>query len=240
MFNLKKWLLISVFVVMVISFGGTFYIQHQAFSEQKSTMKSNFDKEQKKTNQQLKDLQTKNSELEKTVKTTEEKLKKLEDEVGSLNENAESTNTPEVSSKHPQDNTPADTQGEVPVQETSGKDENVSATNSKNTSASQNPTTHSNSNRGNNIDPTETKNLEIENYFNTKKNEIIEKKKAQVQAWKNSGEVNWSDDLISNSLNEFSNSFPPLFSYQSSESLDIIKSRIDKDFQNKFDYQFIK
>lgn len=81
---MKKWILISIFVVMVISFGGTFYIQHQALSEQKSTMKSTFDKEQKKTSQQIKDLQTKNSELEKTIKTNEEKTNALQSELDNV------------------------------------------------------------------------------------------------------------------------------------------------------------
>lgn len=81
---MKKLLLITVFIVMVISFGGTFYIQHQAFSEQKSTMKSNFDKEHKKNNQQLKTLQAKNSDLEKTIKINEEKTKALQSELDNV------------------------------------------------------------------------------------------------------------------------------------------------------------
>lgn len=115
---MKKWLLISVFVVMVISFGGTFYIQHQAFSEQKSTMKSNFDKEQKKANQQIKDLQTKNSELEKTIKTNEEKTNALQSELDKVNaEKGETVATNQEASETPvqqTENAPT-TQQEAPA-----------------------------------------------------------------------------------------------------------------------------
>lgn len=115
---MKKWLLISVFVVMVISFGGTFYIQHQAFSEQKSTMKSNFDKEQKKTSQQIKDLQTKNSELEKTIKTNEEKTNALQSELDNVKaEKGETVATNQEASETPvqqTENAPT-TQQEAPA-----------------------------------------------------------------------------------------------------------------------------
>lgn len=115
---MKKWLLISVFVVMVISFGGTFYIQHQAFSEQKSTMKSNFDKEQKKTSQQIKDLQTKNSELDKTIKTNEEKTNALQSELDNVKaEKGETVATNQEASETPvqqTENAPT-TQQEAPA-----------------------------------------------------------------------------------------------------------------------------
>lgn len=115
---MKKWLLISVFVVMVISFGGTFYIQHQEFSEQKSTMKSNFDKEQKKANQQIKDLQTKNSELEKTIKTNAEKADALQSELDKVSaEKGETVATNQESPETPiqqTENAPT-TQQETPA-----------------------------------------------------------------------------------------------------------------------------
>ncbi|MFS7403992.1 hypothetical protein [Carnobacterium maltaromaticum] len=115
---MKKWLLVSVFVVMIISFGGTFYIQHQAFSEQKSTMKSNFNKEQKKTIQQIKDLQTKNSELEKTIKTNEEKTNALQSELDNVKaEKGETVATNQEASETPvqqTENAPT-TQQEAPA-----------------------------------------------------------------------------------------------------------------------------
>lgn len=88
---MKKWLLISVFVVMIISFGATFYIQHQAFSEQKLTMKSNFNKKENKSNQQIKDLRDKNSELEKTIKANQDKTNALQTELDTLKADKEET-----------------------------------------------------------------------------------------------------------------------------------------------------
>ena len=81
---MKKSIIFGVLTVIIISFATTFYFQHQAFSEQKTTIKSNFAKKQKKSDQQIKDLQNKNAELEKTIKTTEEKLNTLQIELDSL------------------------------------------------------------------------------------------------------------------------------------------------------------
>lgn len=81
---MKKSIIFGVLTVIIISFATTFYFQHQAFSEQKTTMKSNFAKQQKKSDQQIKDLQNKNAELEKTIKTNEEKTNALQSELDSV------------------------------------------------------------------------------------------------------------------------------------------------------------
>lgn len=44
---MKKSIILGVLTVIIISFATTFYFQHQAFSEQKTIMKSNFAKQQK-------------------------------------------------------------------------------------------------------------------------------------------------------------------------------------------------
>lgn len=108
---MKKWLLISVFVVMIISFGGTFYIQHQAFSEQKLTMKSNFNKKENKSNQQIKDLRDKNSELEKTIKANQDKTNALQTELDSLKAEKEQT----VATNQEVTETPTEQSNEAPV-----------------------------------------------------------------------------------------------------------------------------
>ncbi|MEG2294331.1 MAG: hypothetical protein RR936_08255 [Carnobacterium sp.] len=88
---MKKSIIFGTLTVIIISFATTFYFQHQAFSEQKATMKSNFAKQQKKSNQQIKDLQNKNAELEKTIKTSEEKLNTLQSELDSVKTEKEQT-----------------------------------------------------------------------------------------------------------------------------------------------------
>lgn len=86
---MKKSIIFGVLIVIIISFGTTFYFQHQAFSEQKATMKSNFSKKQKANDKQVKELQTKNAELENLLKANEEKIKVLQDEISKTNENEE-------------------------------------------------------------------------------------------------------------------------------------------------------
>lgn len=108
---MKKWLLISVFVVMIISFGGTFYIQHKAFSEQKLTMNSNFNKKENKSNQQIKDLRDKNSELEKTIKANQDKTNALQTELDSLKAEKEQT----VATNQEVTETPTEQSNEAPV-----------------------------------------------------------------------------------------------------------------------------
>lgn len=88
---MKKSIIFGVLIVIIISFATTFYFQHQAFSEQKTTMKSNFAKKQKKSDQQIKELQNKNSELEKTIKTNEEKTNALQSELDSVKAEKEQT-----------------------------------------------------------------------------------------------------------------------------------------------------
>ncbi|WP_010049808.1 hypothetical protein [Carnobacterium maltaromaticum] len=88
---MKKSIIFGVLIVMIISFATTFYFQHQAFSEQKTTMKSNFAKQQKKSDKQLKELQNKNAELEKTIKTNDEKTNALQSELDSVKAEKEQT-----------------------------------------------------------------------------------------------------------------------------------------------------
>ena len=88
---MKKSIIFGVLTVIIISFATTFYFQHQAFSEQKTTMKSNFAKQQKKSDQQIKELQNKNAELEKTIKTNEEKTNALQSELDSVKAEKEQT-----------------------------------------------------------------------------------------------------------------------------------------------------
>lgn len=88
---MKKSIIFGVLIVIIISFATTFYFQHQAFSEQKTTMKSNFAKQQKKSDQQIKDLQNKNAELEKTIKTNEEKSNAIQTELDNLKAEKEQT-----------------------------------------------------------------------------------------------------------------------------------------------------
>lgn len=88
---MKKSIIFGVLTVIIISFATTFYFQHQAFSEQKTTMKSNFAKQQKKSDQQIKELQNKNAELEKTIKTNEEKTNAIQTELDRLKAEKEQT-----------------------------------------------------------------------------------------------------------------------------------------------------
>lgn len=88
---MKKGIIFTVLAIIIVSFATTFYFQHQAFTEQKTTMKSNFAKQQKKSDQQLKELQNKNSELEKTIKTNEEKTNALQNELDSVKAGKEQT-----------------------------------------------------------------------------------------------------------------------------------------------------
>ncbi|WP_157456251.1 hypothetical protein [Carnobacterium maltaromaticum] len=88
---MKKSIIFGILTVIIISFATTFYFQHQAFSEQKTTMKSNFAKQQKKSDQQIKELQNKNAELEKTIKTNEKKTNALQSELDSAKAEKEQT-----------------------------------------------------------------------------------------------------------------------------------------------------
>ncbi|WP_157454944.1 hypothetical protein [Carnobacterium maltaromaticum] len=88
---MKKSIIFGVLTVIIISFATTFYFQHQAFSEQKTTMKSNFAKQQKKSDQQIKELQNKNAELKKTIKTNEEKTNAIQSELDSAKAEKEQT-----------------------------------------------------------------------------------------------------------------------------------------------------
>lgn len=88
---MKKSIIFGTLTVIIISFTTTFYFQHQAFSEQKTTMKSNFAKQQKKSDQQIKELQNKNSELEKIIKTNEEKTNAIQTELDDLKTEKEQT-----------------------------------------------------------------------------------------------------------------------------------------------------
>lgn len=88
---MKKSIIFGTLTVIIISFATTFYFQHQAFSEQKTTMKTNFSKQQRKSDQQIKALQNKNAELEKTIKTNEEKTNAIQTELDSLKAEKEQT-----------------------------------------------------------------------------------------------------------------------------------------------------
>lgn len=88
---MKKNIIFGTLTVIIISFATTFYFQHQAFSEQKTTMKTNFSKQQIKSDQQIKALQNKNAELEKTIKTNEEKTSAIQTELDSLKTEKEQT-----------------------------------------------------------------------------------------------------------------------------------------------------
>ncbi|MDW5524647.1 hypothetical protein R6Z02_12885 [Carnobacterium maltaromaticum] len=234
--RIKIGWLIGLVVIVIISIGATLYVQHSSFAKDKEIMATNFGKKSKVLNEKINSKEKEINSLKEKQTENEDKIKKLEDQINSLKGTTESSSSTETSPETQQENTQVNATSEVPVQEKEETNKNAIA--SANTSTNQNSV--SSPGVEENSDPTQAKNIEIENYFNTKKNEIVDKKKAQVLAWKNDGEVNWSDELINSSLTEFSNSFPPLFGYQSSESLDTIKTRIDKDFQDKYDYQLIK
>ena len=108
---MKKSIIFGVLIVIIISFATTFYFQHQAFSEQKTTMKSNFAKQQKKSDQQIKELQNKKVELEKTIKTNEEKTKAIQTELDSLKAEKEQN----VATNQEVTETPTEQSNEAPV-----------------------------------------------------------------------------------------------------------------------------
>lgn len=128
---MKKSIIFGVLIVIIISFATTFYFQHQAFSEQKTTMKSNFNKQQKKADKQIKDLQNKNSELEKTIKTNEEKTNALQSELDSIKAEKEqiSTASQEVTEEPIEQSTevtaPANQQEEASTKSNSTASDNI-------------------------------------------------------------------------------------------------------------------
>ncbi|OEG16147.1 hypothetical protein BCR25_18295 [Enterococcus termitis] len=79
---------------------------------------------------------------------------------------------------------------------------------------------------------------EIVSYFDQQRALIINKKREQIQSWKDSGEVEWSDEIINSAFAEFesylgsSSDFTHLVG---NSSQDYIKASIDKRFQHAFD-----
>ena len=84
---------------------------------------------------------------------------------------------------------------------------------------------------------------EIITYYTAKKAETIDKKRQQVNDWKANGEVNWSDEVISEGLIEMENSFysgDDYAIYVESQSVNEIKARIDNDADYIFNSHFQK
>ncbi|MCO6017445.1 hypothetical protein CKN86_11965 [Carnobacterium divergens] len=89
------------------------------------------------------------------------------------------------------------------------------------------------------VDDSQSVIKEIENYYNLKRTETINKKRNQVMQWKINGEVNWSDELINSSLQDFENSLPTITSYRA-ETLEYAKVLIDKAFDDSYNYMLNK
>ncbi|MFS7199229.1 hypothetical protein AB6834_02490 [Carnobacterium divergens] len=83
------------------------------------------------------------------------------------------------------------------------------------------------------VDDSQSVIKEIENYYNMKRTETINKKRNQVMQWKTTGEVNWSDELINSSLKDFENSLPTITPYRA-ETLEYAKVLIDKAFADSY------
>lgn len=82
---------------------------------------------------------------------------------------------------------------------------------------------------------------EITEYFEAVRSSTINNKREQVENWKINGEVTWSDELITTSLQTFTNELPTVDYYTHyTEDISTAKARIDKAFNDKFNYSFIK
>lgn len=82
------------------------------------------------------------------------------------------------------------------------------------------------------------KQAEISQYFNQQKSTFISKKREQIATWKANGEVNWSDEIVNNAMNEFISYLGEETYYTSqvnSSSIQEVKNSIDKTFQHAYD-----
>lgn len=80
---------------------------------------------------------------------------------------------------------------------------------------------------------------EVIDYYNTKKEETIARKKEQVYGWKENNEINWTDESISSGLVNFESKFLDAGNYTSylygkEKTVEEIKGNIDKDFNDIF------
>lgn len=238
--KIKVSWVVGILVLAILSVSSVFFIQHSSFSKEKIITEKEFKKENQKLKNQLAAKDSEIVTLKKTNKENNDKLQEIENSSTSESQSSEPVQTNTENAPSTAESSKTTTNETVAPESIEGSSSVVDSAKSAvidNAGKKVQPETIVEGTET--LDTSEQDNLTIETYFNTKKNEIIERKKSQVQAWKANGDVNWSDDLINSSLAEFSNSFPPVYMYQS-ETVDVAKSMIDKDFQFKYDSQFIK
>lgn len=80
---------------------------------------------------------------------------------------------------------------------------------------------------------------EVINYFEVAKQNAIARKRDQINEWKANGEVNWSDEIISSGLTDFSNSLNDASLYYI-YPYDEAVQRIDRDMQTAHEIRMVK
>ncbi|WP_207695904.1 hypothetical protein DOK67_0002861 [Enterococcus sp. DIV0212c] len=84
---------------------------------------------------------------------------------------------------------------------------------------------------------------EVEQFYITEKEKIVQRKRNQANMWKNNGDVDWDDTFIESGLTDFESKLPSFESYRhliDPGNLEEIKSKIFDDFSSIFNRVMVK